>query len=131
MRGCVLWLLGAVVVTPISLSVSTQFVPAARADLPDPETLFLSQCGTCHSVSKDDDPRQGPNLNGVVGRPAGTQEGFEYSSGFANAHWVWDPSRLDAWLTNPQALIKDTVMNYHQSNPAVRHAIIDWLKEQH
>ena len=75
--------------------------------------------------------RQGPPLGGVIGRPAGSVPGFKYSEGFATAHFTWDDDHLDAWLTNPQAVIPTAVMAYRQANPAIRKSIIDWLKEQH
>lgn len=106
-------------------------VPAPSAP-PDPATLFRNQCGTCHVLSAKDGPRQGPPLGGVLGRKAGTVEGFKYSPAFAaKADWVWDADRLDAWLTNPQAVIPGAVMAYRQANPATRKSIIDWLKDQH
>jgi cytochrome c len=83
-----------------------QFSPPAPAAPPGPDTLFRNQCGTCHVLSAKEEPRQGPPLGGVVGRKAG-------------------------WLTNPQAVIPGAVMVYRQANPATRHTIIDWLKEQH
>ena len=52
-----------------------------------------------------DPVRQGPPLFKIVGRPAGTLDGFHYSPGFARAEFVWDDAHLDAWLTNPQKLI--------------------------
>jgi cytochrome c len=111
--------------------------PAARAQFPlpapappDPATLFARQCGTCHSVTPGDAPRQGPNLAGVVGRKAGSQAGFAYSAGLAQAGFVWDAARLDAWLADPQAVIPGAVMAYRQANPDVRHSIITWLGEQ-
>ncbi len=97
---------------------------------PDGATLFAAQCGTCHTLNPADPPRQGPNLAHVYGRKAGSMAGFHYSAGFAAADWVWDAPHLDAWLTNPQAVIKTAVMAYRQSDAAKRKLIIDWLKEQ-
>jgi cytochrome c len=108
-----------------------QFSPPAPAAPPGPDTLFRNQCGTCHVLSAKEEPRQGPPLGGVVGRKAGSASGFKYSAGFAEAAFDWDAQRLDAWLTNPQAVIPGAVMVYRQANPATRHTIIDWLKEQH
>ncbi len=54
-----------------------------------------------------------------------------HSAGFAGADFVWDAPHLEVWLTNPQAMIKGTVMTYRQADPSVRQTIIDWLKEKH
>ena len=113
------------------LSVSAahaQFsVPAAK---PAPESLFRNQCATCHALNADAPARQGPNLAGVIGRPAGSVAGFKYSAGFAQAGFAWDADRLDAYLTNPQAVIPGAVMPYRQANADTRHAIISYLQAQ-
>ncbi|MGC1412020.1 MAG: c-type cytochrome [Acetobacteraceae bacterium] len=98
---------------------------------PSAASLFVSQCGTCHTVEHGAAPRQGPNLAGAFNRKAGTLSGFHYSPGFANAAFVWDATHLDAWLADPQKLIPGAVMLYRQPDPAVRASIIAWLKEQH
>ncbi len=112
-------------------SAHAQFSPPPPPAAPTPQALFLSQCGTCHTLSADEPVRQGPPLGGVFGRKAGSVAGFKYSAGFSNADFTWDAERLDAWLTRPQDVIPGAVMVYRQANPAIRHSIIDWLKEQH
>jgi cytochrome c len=101
-------------------------LPAAKP--PDGAALFKQQCGTCHTTSLSDALRQGPPLVQIVGRPAGKFEGFRYSPGLARAGFAWDETRLDAWLTNPQAVIPDAVMAYRQAKPETRAAIIAYLK---
>jgi cytochrome c len=101
-------------------------LPAAKP--PDGAALFKQQCGTCHATSSAEAPRQGPPLNKIVGRQAGKLEGFHYSPGLAQAGFTWDESKLDTWLTNPQALIPDAVMPYRQANAEKRGLIIDYLK---
>jgi cytochrome c len=101
-------------------------LPAAKP--PDGAALFKQQCATCHTTSSSEAPRQGPSLNRIVGRQAGKLEGFHYSSELAQAGFVWDESRLDAWLTNPQAVIPGAVMPYRQANAETRGLIIDYLK---
>src|SRR5271166_1391298 len=97
--------------------------PTVRAqlpfDVPKPAAptaanLFAGQCGTCHTVERGAPQRQGPNLAGVFLRKAGSVPGFRYSSGFAQAGFVWDDAHLDAWLSNPQQLIPGAMMLYRQ-----------------
>ena len=104
-------------------------MPAAKP--PDGATLFKQQCATCHTTNLTDPVRQGPSLFNIVGRRAGSIDGFHYSAGFAKADFVWDEARLDAWLTNPQALIPGAFMAYRQAKPETRAAIIAYLKELH
>jgi cytochrome c len=131
MRRNAAWLAAGLGAAMSITSARAQFAVPGPTPAPDPATLFLNQCATCHSAKQGDAPRQGPNLFGVVGRKAGTYPGFKYSAGLASADFVWDEARLDAYITNPQAMIKGAVMAYKQPNPATRKAIISWLKEQH
>jgi hypothetical protein len=69
-------------------------------------------------------------LMNVVGRKAGTVEGFRYSDGLKAAGWIWTPEKIDEWITFPKKMIRDTFMNYRQSDPAIRKAIIAYLATQ-
>jgi cytochrome c len=106
-------------------------MPLPEAKPPDGPTLFKQQCATCHTNNLSDPVRQGPSLFGVIGRRAGSVDGFHYSAGFAKADFVWDDAKLDAWITNPQAMIPGAVMAYRQAKPETRAAIITYLKELH
>jgi len=111
-------------------SASAQMaLPAAKP--PDGPTLFKQQCATCHTNNLSDPVRQGPSLFNIVGRRAGSVEGFRYSAAFAKADFAWDNAKLDAWITNPQEMIPGSVMAYRQAKPEVRAAIIAYLKELH
>jgi cytochrome c len=110
----------------VEIAVAQMPLPAAKPL--EGAALFKQQCGTCHTTSLSDPARQGPPLVGLIGQQAGTVEGFTYSPGFAQANFVWDESKLDEWLTNPQAVIPGAVMAYRQAKPEVRAAIITYLK---
>ncbi|BAF86958.1 cytochrome c [Azorhizobium caulinodans ORS 571] len=126
------WHAGAVV----AVVMAGLGAPAALAQMALPTQapltgaeLFKRQCGTCHTTNAADQPRQGPTLAGVFGRKAGSVEGFRYSPGFAKADFSWDEAHLDAWLTNPQAVIPGAIMPYRQPKPDLRAALIGYLKE--
>lgn len=113
-------------------------VVVASAQMPLPEAkpvsgaaLFKQQCATCHTTNASDPARQGPTLFNIVGREAGTIEGFRYSAGFATAKFKWDEQKLDEWLTNSQAMIPGAVMLYRQAKPEIRIAILNYLRELH
>lgn len=112
----------------IASDVAFAQMPVPEAKPPDGAKLFTQQCATCHTTNASDPPRQGPTLFHVVGRAAGKVEGFKYSAGFAQANFTWDDSKLDAWLTNPQAVIPSAIMAYKQAKPETRAAIIAYLK---
>lgn len=119
--GCCAALLAA------DIAAAQVALPAAKP--PDGAALFKQQCATCHTTNLTDAQRQGPALVKMVGRQAGTVEGFRYSPGFSKAGFVWDDGKLDAWLTNPQAVIPGAIMAYRQARPEVRAAIITYLKD--
>jgi len=111
------------------VTMASAQIPLPAAKPPDGATLFKQQCGTCHTSNETDPVRQGPSLFNIVGRRAGTVDGFKYSSGFARADFVWDEARIDTWITNPQQMIPGAVMAYRQARPEVRASIIAYLKE--
>src|SRR5262245_5263150 len=86
--------------------------PGAGAE--DGLELFKRNCQTCHSIEKNALPRQGPTLSGVIGRKAGTVEGFKYSDGLKVAGWVWTAEKLDEWITFPK---KDDTRHIHELSP--------------
>ncbi|MVT72584.1 c-type cytochrome [Bradyrhizobium cajani] len=127
MRAVVLGLCTAVVLV---VRVADAQMPLPAAKPPDGATLFKQQCVVCHTTNLSEPLRQGPPLLKIVGRPAGKVDGFRYSENLAKADFAWDEARLDAWLTNPQAVIPGVVMAYRQAKPETRAAIIAYLKEQ-
>jgi cytochrome c len=100
----------------------------AGADPLQGEALFVKNCGTCHVISATPAQRQGPNLYGVIGRPAGKLKDFTYSKALARAKFAWTQDKLDAWLTDPARLVPGSVMTYRQADPAVRSSIIAYLE---
>lgn len=99
-----------------------------RADDDPNRAQFLTSCGTCHAVEQGAPPRQGPNLLGIIGRKAGSLDGFKYSDALKSADWVWDEANLDKWIENAQAMRPGVVMPYRQADPAKRAKVIEFLK---
>jgi len=90
--------------------------------------LFL-RCASCHSIGDSGGGRIGPNLQGVVGRKAGSLAGYSYSAAMKAQNFAWDDAMLDRWLTDPNAVVPGTAMAFGGiSNPDDRQAIIAYLK---
>jgi cytochrome c len=87
--------------------------------------LFEKRCTGCHSLDRN---KEGPNLSGVYGRPAGTAPGFNYSTALKSAHFAWDEQKLEKWLTDTDSLVEDNNMEFHVPQPDERAAIISYLK---
>ncbi len=67
-------------------------------------------CVGCHSLETGSH-LTGPSLAGLWGQKAGHADGFvRYSKGLKSADFIWDENKLNAWLTNPRAMIPGTYM---------------------
>ena len=72
----------------------------------------FAQCRSCHTIEEGGPNRVGPNLHGVIGREAGSKEGFNYSPAMRSAGFAWNAERLDAYLTNPRAYVPNNRMAF-------------------
>ena len=84
---------------------------ASAQDAAAGEKVF-AKCKACHVIDATTN-RVGPSLHGIIGRTAGTVEGFKYSEAMAEAGkggLVWDNANLDKYLTDPKAMMPGTKM---------------------
>ena len=72
---------------------------------------MFNKCKACHSDVAGKN-LVGPSLFGVVGRAAGSEAGYAYSAGLKALGYAWDEGKLDAWLTNPKAVVSGTKMTF-------------------
>ena len=87
---------------------------AAAQDAAKGEKVF-KKCKACHQVGEGAKNKTGPMLNGIVGRAAGTVEGFKYSKVMADAGeegLVWTVEELDAYLTKPKEYMPGNKMSF-------------------
>jgi cytochrome c len=104
---------------------------ALAADPAAGEKIFKTQCGICHAVAAGQN-RIGPTLFGVVGRPAGSVPGFNYTADHKKLGITWDAANLDKYLTNPRAMVPDTSMVYAGlKNDAERADLVAYLETLH
>jgi cytochrome c len=85
---------------------------AAAAGAGDPakgETVF-KKCTACHNLDKPPKNGIGPSLVGLVGRKAGSVEGFKYSDAMKGSNIVWDEQTIDAYLKDPKGYIPKNKM---------------------
>ncbi len=89
----------------------------------DPEAglqAFQSQCANCHNVIDDDGEviagrpqvRTGPALYGVIGRQAGTVDGFRYGASLVQAGddgLIWDTENMVPYLLDPVSFLRETL----------------------
>jgi cytochrome c len=75
--------------------------------------VFTAQCAQCHAVGKGAAPIMGPTLFGIVGRPAGSVPGFNYSKANKTSGLTWTPETLASYLPAPKTKIPGTKMNFN------------------
>ena len=73
------------------------------------EKVFL-KCKVCHQVAEGAKNGVGPVLNGIVGRKAGSIEGYNYTPANKNSGLTWDEAALKDYWKNPKAKIPGTRM---------------------
>jgi cytochrome c len=88
-------------------------------------------CTACHTVNLGGPNMTGPNLHGVIGKKAGTnQPNFAYSAELKASGLVWTPATLNTWITDPAALVPHTKMTYPGNAKASSRAnIIAYLEK--
>ncbi|WP_411957590.1 c-type cytochrome [Paracoccus homiensis] len=74
------------------------------------------KCKACHMIESPEGEsivkggKTGPNLYGIIGSPAGAQEGFKYSDALIalnEADEVWTQEDLAAYITDPNAFVQE------------------------
>lgn len=83
---------------------------ASAGDAAAGETLFNQKCKACHQIGEGAKNFVGPELNGVIGRKAGSLEGYNYSDADKNAGITWDEASFKEFITNPKAKVPGTKM---------------------
>ncbi len=102
---------------PILMTAATLLALAtpalAEGDAAKGEQAFR-QCKACHMIQAESGEtivrggRTGPNLYGIIGRTAGTVDGFRYGASLVaagEAGLVWSEESLVAFVEDPEAFL--------------------------
>jgi cytochrome c len=101
----------------------------AQGDAAAGKVLFDQKCASCHTVTADmAHGLLGPNLAGVVGRPAGMIMGWDFSAALKTANLTWTDENLNKWLTDTTALVPGTQMDLRVPSRVEREDVIAYLK---
>lgn len=82
----------------------------AQGDPEQGEKVFR-KCKTCHVVEEEKN-KIGPHLVGIIGREAGSVEGFKYSDAMQGSGIVWEDETLTAYLQDPKGYIPGNRMAF-------------------
>lgn len=72
----------------------------------------FAKCASCHQVGPSARAGFGPQLNGIVGRPAAASKDYRYSAALQNSHIVWTEDKLRAFLKSPGDVVPGTKMRF-------------------
>lgn len=125
--------------------VSSPAFAEVKGDAANGEQVF-KKCMACHRVGDGAKNSVGPALNGVIGRQAGTGEGYSYSTlnkAAGDSGLVWTEERILAYLEDPNAFLRkfltdagkadqasgSTKMPFKLSDEAERADVISYLRQ--
>ncbi|MEO5367216.1 MAG: cytochrome c family protein [Magnetococcus sp. WYHC-3] len=89
----------SVAVTPPGGPVAVPGGDSARG-----ATLFR-RCAACHPATEGAPAKTGPNLYGILGRPAANMPGFNYSPALRDAGLLWTVANLGDYLADPRRFV--------------------------
>ena len=112
----------------LALSMALAAGAGSTAMAASGEKVFKKRCKSCHTV-KAGKHKVGPSLVGIVGKKAGTQDGYKKYKGLKGADFSWNEENLDKWLKNPKKFLgKSTSMSFKLKKEKERKAVIEYLK---
>ena len=100
-----------VLAAAVGLTAAATFGTANAADVEAGAKVF-KKCKACHTIDEGGKNKIGPNLNGVLGRQAGSVEDFKYSKAFREASFSWDETELAKYLVDPKGFLKGNKMAF-------------------
>ncbi len=122
----------------VAAAVTMMSGTAYAGDAAVGEKYAGKRCKQCHTWDKGGKKKIGPNLFGVMDRPAGTSEGFKYSKLFVKAAdkiGTWEDAELAQYLKDTTKFLRKTSggkgrskMTFKVKKGKDQENLIAWLK---
>lgn len=91
-----------------ALALAAGTAAGVGADAARGEQLY-ARCAACHALEYD---RVGPRHCDLLGRRAGSIQGFTYSPAMKQSELVWNKETLNRFLADPLKTVPGTTMTY-------------------
>jgi cytochrome c len=83
----------------------------AAGDIAAGKRVF-AKCSNCHQVGPSARGNFGPQLNGIIGRTAGTTQDYKYSTAMRSSRIVWTEEKLRAFIKSPNDVVPGNKMRF-------------------
>ncbi|NWH09677.1 MAG: cytochrome c family protein [Alphaproteobacteria bacterium] len=118
----------ALAAEPVALDITDATGVKLSGD-PERGAVVFKQCAACHSL-KQGENKVGPSLFGVIGRKAGTVEGFNYSKVNKESGIDWTEQVMFEYLEKPAKTMPGTKMAFAGlKKPEDRTAVIAYIQQ--
>jgi cytochrome c len=94
-----------------TLFVAAGLGQASAQDAAAGEKAF-AVCKACHQIGDSAKNAVGPVLNGLIGRKAGSVDGYNYSDANKKSGLTWDEATFTDYIKDPKAKIPGTKMAF-------------------
>jgi cytochrome c len=96
------WVVAAGVMLALPTMASAQDAEAGKK--------VFTKCAPCHAVGPGAKNKVGPELNGLIGRAAGSVEGFAYSPAMKGSGITWDDATFQEYIADPKKKVPGNKM---------------------
>jgi cytochrome c len=95
----------------VALFVAAGLGQASAQDAAAGEKVF-AVCKACHQVGDTAKNAVGPVLNGLIGRKAGSVEGYNYSDANKKSGITWSEEEFTKYIQDPKGVVPGTKMAF-------------------
>jgi cytochrome c len=95
----------------VALFVAAGVGQAGAQDAAAGEKVF-AVCKACHQVGDTAKNAVGPVLNGLIGRKAGSVEGYNYSDANKKSGITWTEEEFTKYIQDPKGVVPGTKMAF-------------------
>lgn len=115
--------------TPQTPKITTNSTSTTPAPQQKSGRVLYARCRACHTLEEGGRHKVGPNLWNILGRKAGSADGYAYSKAMITSVIIWDEDSLMAYIENPAKYLPKNKMAFAGlRKPSDQQALIEYIK---